>query len=91
VEATPARGWKFYVGVALLVYSCAMWPLAALVPFFFSALVAATVATALVVSGEIAFLISVVLLGKPFILALKARLKSWFGRGREPAPSDPAS
>lgn len=87
MDQTSARGWKFYTGVALFVYSCATFGLAALVPFLFPAAIAATLAVAVVVSGEIGFWVSAALLGKPFVEALKAKIKALCARRHEvPAP-----
>jgi hypothetical protein len=82
---------KFYLGLALFVLSLATPGVAALAPFVFSAATAVTVATVAVVSGEIAFLISAALLGKPFIEAVKARVKRLFVRAAEAAPARPIS
>jgi hypothetical protein len=73
------RGWKFWVGVSLLVGSCVTLASAALMPLVFSAAVAATAATALIVAGEVFFWVSAVLLGKPFVAALTAKVKGFLG------------
>jgi hypothetical protein len=86
MEATQARGWKYYAGLALFVYSFATLGIAALVPFLFSATVAATLVTCVVVSGEITFWASAALLGKPFVDALKARLAAIFVRRKSSRP-----
>jgi hypothetical protein len=86
MEATRARGWKLYVGLALFVYSFGTLAIAAAIPFLFSPALAATLATCVVVSGEIGFWVSAALLGRPFIDALKARLGAILVRQRSPAP-----
>jgi hypothetical protein len=86
MERTRARGWKFYVGLAFFVYSCATLGIAALVPFLFSPAVAATLVTSVVVSGELGFWVSAALLGRPFVDALKGKLVALFVRRGPPAP-----
>jgi hypothetical protein len=88
MSQAPTQGWKYYLGLALFLYSFAALGIAALAPFLFSAAVAATVATGVVVSGEVGFLISAALLGKPFVEGLKAKVKSFFVRpaGATPEP-----
>lgn len=80
MEQRSARGWKFYLGVALFVYSLATLALLALIPFLFTATVAATLVTAVVVSGELSFWVGAALLGKPFVEALKTKIRGFFGR-----------
>jgi hypothetical protein len=80
MESTLARGWKFYIGVVLFVYSFGTFGIAALVPFLFSPAMAATLVTGVVVSGEIGFWVSAALLGRPFVDALKAKLVAPFVR-----------
>jgi hypothetical protein len=87
----PVRGWKFYVGLILFIFSFATFLLAALAPFLFSAATAATVATIVVVSGEIGFLVSAALLGKPFVQAIKTKIKALFTSGTAPVPPRPVS
>ena len=86
MEATQARGWKLYVGLALFVYSWGTLGIAALIPFLFSPTVAGTLVTCVVVSGEIGFWVSAALLGTPFIDALKTKLAALLVRQRSAAP-----
>ncbi len=86
MEPTRGRGWKFYVGLALIVYSFGTLGIAVLVPFLFSPSVAAALVTGVVVSGEIGFWLSAALLGKPFIDALKAKLAALLARQAPRAP-----
>jgi hypothetical protein len=86
MEPTDARGWKFRIGLALFIYSCATFLAAVLIPFLFSTAVAATLVTCVVISGEVGFWVSAALLGKPFIQGLKAKLKGWFARTDPAAP-----
>lgn len=46
----------------------------------FGPTVAATVATGIVISGEVCFWVSAALLGKPFVEGVKAKIKSLFQR-----------
>jgi hypothetical protein len=73
----PEKGRRYYFGLALFGYSFATFGLAALTPFVFAPAVAATVATGIVISGEVGFLVSAALLGKPFVEALKTKIKSF--------------
>ncbi len=80
------RGWKFYVGLALFVYSFATFGIAALVPFVFPPAVAAALLTGVVLSGELGFWVSAALLGRPFIDALKAKVAALVARRDSRAP-----
>ena len=86
MEPTRVRGWKFYVGLALFVYSLGTFGVAALVPFLFSPTAAAALVTGVVVSGELGFWVSAALLGKPFIDTLKARLAALLASRESRAP-----
>jgi hypothetical protein len=79
-ELTRARGWKFYLGLSLFIYSFATFGIAALIPFFLSPAAAASLVTCVVISGEIGFWASAALLGRPFVDALKAKLAAVFTR-----------
>lgn len=85
-EPSRARGWKFYLGLSLFIYSCATFGIAALVPFLFSPAVAASLVTCVVISGEVGFWASAALLGRPFVDALKSKLASVFMRRQAVAP-----
>lgn len=85
----PAKGWKFYLGVALFIYGFASFGMAALMPLLCVPAVAATVATAIVISGEVCFWVSAALLGKPFVEGLKSKLKAIFNQ--VPSPPQPIS
>jgi len=86
MDPTPTHGWKYYLGIGLFVFSCATFGFAALAPLIFSPAIAATVATGVVISGEIGFWVAAALLGKPFVEGLKAKLKGWFHRPTAPRP-----
>jgi hypothetical protein len=85
-EPTNSR-WKWYLGVVLLAYSLVALGLAATMPFLFSPAVAAALATALVVSGEVTFWGGAAILGEPFIRAMKERVKGWLTPAVAPKPS----
>jgi hypothetical protein len=91
MEQAPAQGGKRYGGLALLTYSGLAFGFAALAPLLFSLPVAATVAIAAIVSGEIAFWLSLGVLGKPFVSGLQARLEGCFIPRAEGGPSRQAS
>ena len=75
------RDWKFWLGIGLLAWSCLAYVVIFLLPFTSLSLAAAgSTATGVFISAEIAFIASVVLLGRPFIMALWSRIKGWFHR-----------
>jgi hypothetical protein len=88
-EAAPAKGWKYYLGLTLFIGSFASFGLAALVPLLFEPATAATVATGIVIAGEVGFWISAALLGKSFVEGVKAKIKALFQQ--TPAPPQPIS
>ena len=97
-KAPPAtsqikRGWKSYLGIALFVYSFAPYLVTPFVlPLFpLTSAEMVTIATGHVISGELAFLASVALLGKPFIQYLKQRLRAFFRRKGPPPVHKPVS
>jgi hypothetical protein len=69
---------KYYLGMALFVYSFIPYVFTFLVlPFLpVSKVTAVSIATGLLISSEISFLVSVALLGKPFIQLIKTKIKS---------------
>ena len=69
---------RYYLGIALFVYSFLPYIFTFLVlPFLpVSKLKAVSIATGLLASAEIAFLLCVALLGKPFIQLLKSKIKT---------------
>jgi hypothetical protein len=91
VEVDPVgpspRDWKYYPGLALFTYSLAAYGIAAATPLFFTPAVAATVAGGVVASGEISFWVSVALLGRPVVLALRARFRGCFRRRTDIDPT----
>lgn len=85
------KGWKWYLGVGLFGYSIAALGLAALMPILFSAAAAATLATALIVSGEVGFWVSAALLGRDVFHSLKTKIKGVFVHATEPIQAVPSS
>lgn len=69
---------KYYLGIALFVYSFLPYIFTFLVlPFLpISNVKALSITTGLLISSEIAFLLSVALLGKPFIQLIKSKIKT---------------
>ena len=63
---------KKAIGYLLFAISFIAWAAIAILPFFNLTIeMAATITTALVVGGEVAFLLSIVLLGKEFLEKVK--------------------
>lgn len=78
------KDWKYYAGLALFIYC---W-----IPYLASALIlilhipidkSLAAIGVFVVSAEIAFALSVVLLGKPFIALIKSKVKGFILRRKE--------
>lgn len=71
---------KYYLGIALFVYCFIPYVVTFLVlPFLpISKVKVVSIATGLLISSEISFLLCVALLGKPFIQVIKTRIKSIF-------------
>ena len=69
---------KYYLGIALFVYSFLPYVFTFLVlPFLpISKVKAVSLATGLLISSEVAFLLSVALLGKPFVQLIKTKIKA---------------
>ena len=85
------KDWKYYLGTALVVYSIVPYIFTFLIlPFLpVSKVTAVSLATGLLVSSEIAFLISVALLGKPFVQLIKSKIKGFIFRKKGDAPLKP--
>ncbi len=63
---------KKIIGYFLFVMSFITWAVIAILPFFnLSIAMAAAITTGLVITGEIAFYLSIVLLGKEFFIKIK--------------------
>lgn len=79
------KDWKYYLGINLFVFSWLTFGFAFVAPFLpVSAAIAAVMAAALIIAGEVTFWASVALLGKPFMQFLKAKLLE-FLHSRRPA------
>lgn len=76
---------KYYLGITLFVYSFIPYVFTFLVlPFLpVSNVTAVSIATGLLISSEISFLLCVVLLGKPFIQVIKTKIKGIFRKKGE--------
>ncbi len=82
---------KYYLGIALFVYSFLPYGFTFLIlPFLpISNVEAVSVTTGLLISSEVSFLLSVALLGKPFIKLLKSKIKGSILRKKGDAPLKP--
>jgi hypothetical protein len=68
---------KKIIGYILFVISFLAWAAIAILPFFdLSIAMASAITTALIISGEIAFYVSIVLLGKEFFIKIKNYFKN---------------
>lgn len=86
------KGWKYYLGMTLFIYCWIPYIVSGAVLFFnipLGKLIG--IMAAFIASSEISFAISIVLLGKPFIKMLKAKLKAKFLRHKAPASPKPIS
>jgi hypothetical protein len=80
------KGWKHYLGLGLLAYSCLPILSVELVGFLpVSSAQAVTIGAVYIATGEAAFLLAAALLGKPFVQAVKAKVWGWFKRAPGPA------
>jgi hypothetical protein len=83
--ATAAKSWKQRLGMILVVYSFIPICTVELVAFLdVSSTFAVTFGAIYLATGEIAFLAAVALLGKPFVIAVKDKIKGFFFRPKEP-------
>lgn len=68
---------KKIIGYSLFVFSFITWAAIAILPFFdLSIALAAAITTGLLIVGEIAFYLSILLLGKEFLLKIKNYFKN---------------
>jgi|AntAceMinimDraft_15_1070371.scaffolds.fasta_scaffold09880_4 hypothetical protein len=76
------KTWKFYLGIALFTYSWIPYIFVFLImPFLsFTTTEALSISSVILVTAEVAFAISIALLGKDFINMLKAKFKSKFSK-----------
>ena len=69
------KDWRYYFGIGLFIFSWLTFFFALLAPFLpVPNAIAAALATAFIIAGEVTFWASVALLGKPFMQLLKTRL-----------------
>lgn len=89
---TIQKDWKYYLGLTLLGLSCL--PLVTVELVFLlplSKTQAVSFAAVYLGLGEGSFLLAAALLGKPFLQAVKAKIKGFFVKGWESAPAGPIS
>ena len=78
------KDWKYYTGIVCFVWSFAAYGiLAGVTASSLTASTKALTAGILIDSAEIAFFLSILLLGKTFVMAMKDKLKQWFGFGKK--------
>ena len=81
------KDWKYYLGMALFLYSFLPMSIVAILPFMGMTLAqAGAFAVVFLASGEIAFLCAAALLGKEFLAALKKKVMALFKRTHKPRP-----
>lgn len=65
-----------FLGYIIFGASCVIWGMIVVVPFLgFSAGKLAAITTGLIIAGEITFYLSIFLIGKEFLLKIKAKFK----------------
>ena len=82
------KGWKYYLGLSLFIYSFLPVVVVALMPFLGVDLAqAGALAVVLLTSGEVSFYGAAALLGKEFLALIKKKLAAWLRRpARPPRP-----
>lgn len=91
-EGSMKHDWKYYLGLGLFISNFVAYGMIAILPFCgFSGATTAALATGLVLFAEGAFLVSVVLLGKPFLEAVKTWFKKILRRAVASQPPRPVS
>ncbi|HQN20228.1 MAG TPA: hypothetical protein PKV86_13845 [Syntrophobacteraceae bacterium] len=86
MAATVKKDWKYRLGVGLLIYSFIPICTIELVAFLpLTSTEAVAFGAVYIGSGEGAFFLAVALLGKPFVQAVKDKIKSFLFRRREPS------
>ena len=87
------KNWKFYLGIVLFSYSWLPYIFVFIIePFLgFSTTALLSISSILLISSEVAFAISIVLLGKDFVKMIKSKIKGWFSRKEEHPISKPIS
>jgi hypothetical protein len=86
------KGWKYYLGITLFVYSFIPYCISGLLLFFGIPLgeMMAFIGV-FIVSAEVSFALSVVLLGKTVVMALRAKFKEIFKRKKTATIAKPIS
>lgn len=75
------KGWKHYLGMVLFIYSFVPYLVVALLPLLgLSMSKAVTAMTITIISGEVAFFVSIALLGKTIVHKMKAFFRKIFSR-----------
>ena len=86
------KNWKYYLGLALFFYSFVPYVISGMLLFFNISLGELIgVMASFIASAEIAFAISVVLLGKPFVMMFKTKIKKILFRRKVAQPEKPIS
>ena len=81
------KGWKYYLGLSLFIYSFLPFSIVAVLPFMGMTFAQLGIfAVIFLASGEIALLCAAALLGKEFLGAMKKRIMALFKRTHEPKP-----
>jgi hypothetical protein len=74
------KKWYKKTGYAILIFSCLLWVAIPVIPWLgYSKTQIAGIITILIIAGEITFYLSLVILGKSIIEAIKNKLKFWKG------------
>jgi hypothetical protein len=83
------KGWRYYLGIAFFVYS--------FLPYCFAGFLMLlniptekflTISGVLIISAEISFVLSTLLLGKTVIQAIKSKMSTWFHKPEDSAAKD---
>lgn len=81
------KNWKFYLGIALLIFSAVpLCTVELLLWLPLSKTQALMVGAVYLASGEGAFLLAATLLGKPFLAAVKQKILGFFNRSKQTPP-----
>jgi len=86
----PGKNWKYHLGLSLFVYS--FIPICTVELIFLLPITAAEAASIALIyfgSGELAFFGAIAFLGKPFVEAIKSKIKGFFIRKKPDAPPGP--
>ncbi len=79
------RNWKFYLGIGLFIYSWLPFIIVLILPFLpLSAFTITTLAAGFLISAELSFIASAAILGKPFVVWLKHKIKLLIFKKKKP-------